>query len=49
MIIDNALAKSSIFSKMLGSGDTGKRGAERMSFLQWWFTHHFVETGSIAD
>ena len=39
MIIDNALANSR-FLVNLDGGDTGKRRAERRSFLQLWFTHH---------
>ena len=34
MNVDNALAKFSIFLKMLDGGDTGKRGAEHRHFLQ---------------
>ena len=33
MIVDRALAKFSIFSKMLDGGDTGRRGVEHRSFL----------------
>jgi hypothetical protein len=40
MIVDKALAKFSIFSKMLDGGDTGKGRAEHRSFLVLWFTHH---------
>ncbi len=38
MMTDNALAKFSIFLKMLDGGDTGKRRAEHRSFLLV-FTH----------
>ncbi len=34
MKTDNALAKFSIFLKMLDGGDTGKRGAEHRSFYR---------------
>jgi hypothetical protein len=34
MNVDNALAKFSIFLKMLNGGDTGKGGAEHRSFLE---------------
>ncbi|MFW9770099.1 MAG: hypothetical protein ACFFF9_07770 [Candidatus Thorarchaeota archaeon] len=40
MNVDNALAKFSIFMKMLDGGDTGKRGAKHRGFLQLWFTHN---------
>ncbi len=42
MMVDNALAKSSIFSKMLDGGDTGRRRVEHRNFLQLWFTHQNV-------
>jgi hypothetical protein len=42
MSVDNALAKSSIFLRMLDGGDTGKRGVEHRSILQLWFTHHIM-------
>ena len=50
MIVDDALAKFSIFQKMLDGGDTGRRGVEHRSIFQLWFTHHqmgnigFIET-----
>ncbi len=34
MIVDNALAKFSIFLKMLDGGDTGRRKVEHRNFLQ---------------
>ncbi len=37
MNVDNALANST-FNLNVGSGDTGRRGAEHRSFLLW-FTH----------
>jgi len=40
MNVDKALAKSSIFSKMLGGGDTGRGRVEHRDFLQLRFTHH---------
>ena len=40
MIVDKALAKSSIFSKILDGGDTGKRRVEHRDFLQLSFTQH---------
>ena len=42
MNVDNALAKFSIFSKMLDGGDTGKGRVEHRNFLQLRFTHHKV-------
>ncbi len=42
MIVDKALAKFSIFSKMLDGGDTGRRRAEHRNFLQLMFTHQSV-------
>lgn len=39
MMSDNALAKFSIFPKMLDGGDTGKRGVEHRNVFQLWFTH----------
>jgi len=33
MMTDDALAKFSIFLKMLDGGDTGRRGVEHRSFL----------------
>jgi hypothetical protein len=46
MMVDNALAKSSIFLKMLDGGDTGKRRVEHRSFLQLRFTHKYARNGS---
>ncbi len=40
MNVDKALAKLSIFSKMLDGGDTGRRRVEHRNFLQLRFTHH---------
>ncbi len=40
MNVDNALAKFSIFSKLLDGGDTGRRMVEHRNFLQLRFTHH---------
>jgi hypothetical protein len=40
MNVDKALAKFSIFSKVLDGGDTGKRRVEHRSNLQLRFTHH---------
>jgi hypothetical protein len=39
MMSDNALAKFSIFTKMLDGGDTGRRGVEHRDILQLRFTH----------
>ena len=39
MIVDKALAKFSIFSKMLDGGDTGKRRVEHRNIFQLRFTH----------
>jgi hypothetical protein len=39
MIVDNAPAKSSFFSKILDGGDTGRRWAEHRNILQLRFTH----------
>ncbi len=36
MIVDKALAKSSIFSKILDGGDTGKGWVEHRGFMQLW-------------
>ena len=38
MMIDNTLANFT-FQWNVGSGDTGKRGAEHRGFLLLWFTH----------
>jgi hypothetical protein len=43
MNVDKALAKFSIFSKMLDGGDTGKRRAKHRSFLQLCFTHNICK------
>ncbi len=40
MNVDKALAKFSIFSKMLDGGDTGRRRAEHRNILQLRITHH---------
>jgi hypothetical protein len=37
--VDKALAKFSIFKKMLDGGDTGRRRVKHRSFLQLRFTH----------
>jgi hypothetical protein len=42
MNVDNALAKFSIFLKMLDGGDTGKGRVEHRSILQLRFTHHML-------
>ena len=42
MNVDKALAKFSIFSKMLDGGDTGKRRVEHGNILQLWFTNHLL-------
>jgi hypothetical protein len=39
MNMDSALAKFSIFSKVLDGGDTGKGRVERISYLKLRFTH----------
>ncbi len=39
MIADKALAKFSIFSKMLNGGDTGKGRVEHRNIMQLRFTH----------
>ena len=40
MSVDKALAKFSIFSKMLDGGDTGRRRVEHRSILQLRFIHN---------
>ncbi len=40
MNVDKALAKLSIFSKMLDGGDTGRRRVEHRNILHVRFTHH---------
>ena len=40
MNVDKALAKFSIFSKMLDGGDTGRGRVEHRNFLQLSVTHH---------
>lgn len=48
MNVDKALAKFSIFSKMLDGGDTGRRRAEHRSSFQ--FTQHIrTRLSSIFD
>ena len=42
MNVDKAPTKSSIFSKMLDGGDTGRRRAEHRNILQLRFTHQSV-------
>ncbi len=42
MNVDKALAKFSIFSKILDGGDTGKRRVEHRNFLHLRFTHQSV-------
>jgi hypothetical protein len=42
MNVDNALAKFSIFSKMLNGGDTGRGKVEHRSILQLSVTHNMV-------
>jgi hypothetical protein len=39
MNVDGALANFTI-QRIVGGGDTGKRGAEHRSFLQLMFTQH---------
>ncbi len=39
MNVDKALAKFSIFKKMLDGGDTGRGRVEHRSILQLRFTH----------
>ncbi len=43
MIVDKALAKFSIFSKMLDGGDTGRERVEHRSNFQLRFTHHYLK------
>jgi len=42
MNVDKAPAKSSIFSKMVDGGDTGRRGVEHRNFLHLRFTYQIV-------
>jgi len=42
MNVDKALAKFSIFEKMLDGGDTGRGRVEHRNFLQLRFTHQSV-------
>jgi len=42
MNIDKALAKFSIFSKMLDGGDTGKGRVEHRNFMRLWVINHIA-------
>ncbi len=47
MMTDNALADLGTLW-VLGSGDTGRGGAEHRGFLQLWFTHQsLLEIGQL--
>jgi hypothetical protein len=49
MIFDNALARFSVFKKILDDGDTSKRGAEHRNFLLLRFTHQNVRFRSVLE
>jgi hypothetical protein len=46
MNVDNALAKSSIFSKILDGGDTGRRRVEHRNLLHLCFNQYSVSIRS---
>ena len=45
MNVDKALAKFSIFSKMLDGGDTGRRRVEHRNFVQLRLTQYIAGNG----
>ena len=48
MNVDKALAKFSIFSKMLDGGDTGRRRVEHRNFFKLWFTHNISDKSCLC-